>query len=966
MPFKTSYLCIPAIDTTGVGRVKNLMKLSKDFSNHSAVNKRLSEGQIKSAFSRYFKQATNKNLFVDKYVPSVEQLKRMYRYVNRGIKDLDAGELSSFQKSMWLSEEVVKRSPELTGWYKKERQIQGNFRANSTLFNNALHQMAASLRRQTGEVGLIADLKGNISSTKAEKYISNMEREITNSHKSKDWATRDALMKELDTYYSQGEGLVFKQFYDLVTNHKADSKNVPPLVREAARIWRLEMKPKLDASIIKGLDSYYWGFKNMQGQLNSHHFADAIKKIEFIRSKVQDYVKNPNAKKDFPIRMLDIVPTLGKVNELFAAKQVPGAKQQGDKLLSDLVKNVVDMDFSVANTLFKTSKGKAFESMNILPILDAYTRSVARFEMVGGATQNMLQSIHKIQKKKGSDELVAKELESFIDYIKDTYVDIAGTQEATAGHEMIRSLTNLQAVFKLGLPNLKSPTKNFAQSFQHFTFFGYKGMRDTRRAMADPKMNLRVTEHLKDNAILFQNLGETWGGVKAEKVFDEATGLWSEKIDVSLGDKMQRALEKTADKSLWAMTKVENAWNRRGSTEHGYVEKWNADSMDSSLPFQYRKYILNQAKYNKIKELIGEDGKSIIPFKKGKQEYSEWAKDVIDKLSNQKTHELWQGEGRVSDYDYLHEMWRRKRAGQTADDRTRFLHFDYSQLAKPGVMRSKGGALVGQFRTWYINNMNYQRKLFLEGKDDIMSGLYGGENAWRLYRLGLQNAIALGVLSPLLNVNLGSIIDNNSWWDTASMGWNVANAAGQHIADGEVEPETRDAILGGTYNQGIIPSLLGVHAGDTIKIGSLAGLEGLNQEDTLSYLFGYDAWADLTKDEKIKELALSLHTGIGRTVGSHIPSVLTGASPGQLLDKEMGWSPTPLQRGIKEGVKQKFGIDDKEIKRKLTKPTKQIGVSYPMSESEILDMMLANVAPPGGNKGSDSPVSMIEQLKRIS
>ena len=966
MPRKSGAICIPAIPADAVGRVQNLLKLSRDYSTNDAVQKRLSPGQIKSSFKRYFKQVTGKNISrQDKHIPSVEELKRIYRYVNKGIRDLEKGKLSSFERSMWLSEELVKRSPELSSWYGREGGIQGDFRAKTTQNNNSLHQIATKIRTLSGENGFLASAKGNILRTKAEKHIAELENNIKSASRNEDWSTRDALMKELDGYLKEGEGLVLKQLHNAITDHRT-VKNAPPLVREAARIWRAEMKPNLDKSILNGVDAYYWAHQNLKGKLHNHkNFNSSLEKIKIIRQRVQDYIKSDKTKNDFPVRMLDIVPTLGKVNELYNSREVEGAYKQADNLLNDLVKNTVNMDLSVASSLFKTSEGKTTESMNILPILDAYTRSVSRFEMVGRSTQNMLQSIQKLLKKKGSDELVAQEIESYIDYIKDSYVDVAGTKEADAAHEMIRTLTNLQAVFKLGLPNIKSPAKNVTQSFQHFVWWGYKGMKDTRTAMADPKMNMRITEWLKDNNILFQNLGETYEGVKADKVYDEASGLWHEKIDVSLAEKTQRSLERMTEKSLWGMTKVENSWNRRSSTEHGYVEKGNLDSADSSLPFQYQQWILKRAKSNRVTELRGEDKKSKFPFNRKKQTYEEWSKDVMEALNNQKTHEIWAGEGKVSDYEYYYEKFRRKSAGRWADERTKFIHFDYSRLAKPGAMKTKGGALVGQFRTWFINNMNYQRKIFLEGKDDVMAGMYGGENAWRLYRMGMMNVMALGVLSPLFNVNLGAIIDNNSWWDTATMGWNVASAAGEHITEGDVDPETRDAILAGTYSNGIVPHLLGVHAGDTLKIGSMIGFERMNQEDTLSYLFGYDAWADLTGDEKTKELALSLHTGIGRTFTKHIPSVLTGASPGQILDNEMGWRPTKFQKGIKEGVKQRFGIDDKEIKRKLTKPTREIGVDYPRTESEVLEMMLANVAPPGG-QGSPSPISLEESLRRLA
>ena len=972
MGFKLNYICVPTIPSDAVGRVKNMQSLASKFKSHDAVKGRLTNSQIAMNFSRYFKQATKKSLLGgDKHIPTVEELKRMYRYVNKGIRDLEQGKIDSFQKNLWLTEEIVKRSPEMSTWYKNENRIQSNYQGQETRNNNSLHTMAAKLRQQSGEIGLIAGM-GNMTRGKAEKEIQRIEREITEAHNREDWGARDSLIEELDTYYKKGEGQVFKQFYELVTNGKAyaNSRNThPPLIVAAAKVWRQEIKPSLDRNINEGIDSFYWGLKNLSGKLyNDKNFRNSLRKVEIIKKQVDKYMKDPSMKSDFPVRMLDIVPTLGKVHELYNSKNNPEAYVEADNTLSNLVENVINMDISVAGTLFKTSDGKSRESMNVLPMLDQYTRTVSRFSMVGKSTQNMLESVHRIMEKKGNDEARAEELESHIDFIKDSYTDATEIKEATFGDELVRTLTNLQATFKLGLPNLKSPAKNVTQAFQHFTWWGYKGMKRTREFKNDEKNNIRISTHLKDNGILFQNLGETWGGPQAERIYDPVSGLWTEKIDVSIGEQMQRNLEKTTQKSLWAMTKVENAWNRKGAAEHGYAEKWRIDEANPSFKWQFENSILSRARRNDIKELQDENGNSLHKFDKKKIDYKDWAVDIITTLSNQKTHELWTGEGRVSDYDYHFEMFSRKSAGDWADAAIKDIHFDYSRLAKPGIMKNtKGGVLAGQFRTWWINNMNYQRKIFLEGKDDIMSGLYNGDHAWRLYRMGLQDMLLLGVLSPLLNINIGALVDNRTWWDSATMGVNVAQATTQQLTDGEIDPDTRDAILAGTYNNGIIVNMLGVHADTTLKLGSLAGFEGMSQDDTLSYLFGYDAWADFTQDEKVKEFASTLHTGIGRMVTEHIPNFLGGAGIGYAAEKEFGIKATPTQRGIKQAAMQYMGIEPEEIKETLTKPSRKIKTTspYPLTQSEILQRMLADISM-GGKKGPrPSPVSMVKQLERL-
>ena len=158
------------------------------------------------------------------------------------------------------------------------------------------HAMLPELFAYTEGSGLLASAKGNILRTKAEKHIAELENNIKSASRNEDWSTRDALMKELDGYLKEGEGLVLKQLHNAITDHRT-VKNAPPLVREAARIWRAEMKPNLDKSILNGVDAYYWAHQNLKGKLHNHkNFNSSLEKIKIIRQRVQDYIKSDKTK----------------------------------------------------------------------------------------------------------------------------------------------------------------------------------------------------------------------------------------------------------------------------------------------------------------------------------------------------------------------------------------------------------------------------------------------------------------------------------------------------------------------------------------------------------------------------------------------------------------------------------------------------------------------------------------------
>lgn len=99
------------------------------------------------------------------------------------------------------------------------------------------------------------------------------------------------------------------------------------------------------------------------------------------------------------------------------------------------------------------------------------------------------------------------------------------------------------------------------------------------------------------------------------------------------------------------------------------------------------------------------------------------------------------------------------------------MHYDYSVYAKPQALRTSVGAVLGQFQTYSINFFEYQRKILAEGGRDVISGDLTGDSAMRAYRLGMLYTLVQGLITPLTNTDLGSLIQNDTLDKIEGMYW---------------------------------------------------------------------------------------------------------------------------------------------------------------------------------------------------
>jgi hypothetical protein len=380
-------------------------------------------------------------------------------------------------------------------------------------------------------------------------------------------------------------------------------------------------------------------------------------------------------------------------------------------------------------------------------------------------------------------------------------------------------------------------------------------------------MKTRMDEGLSNNGILFPEIREIYFEDFAPKVeYSESEGTYREKLDLSMADTIAKNIAFIAEKAGKPMQWVENNINRRFTFQLGYGKHWQLD--DARIGGLYRRY----------DRTLKRKGLDVQKLKD--------TKDTIFAKNDS------------NEYEVGFENFRRQRAEKAGNSAVRDLHFDYSMTAKPGVLQTKTGSILGQFQHYGVNFFNLQRKIVRDGVDDIATSEWGGDGAWRMYRLGLLYTAVAGLFSPMLNADVGNLVQNDTYERLKSY----------HDA---VQNDDEEAKKRAFFGKGpALGTLGGPFIGDIVTIGNLSGLYEMDEDSWGAYLAGYQDMADKSGNEKTKELVRVLNTQAARTIYSTYPKWRSGSQIGTLLQGELGLFATEEVRdkrkalGLDTGKKQ--------------------------------------------------------------
>ena len=252
-----------------------------------------------------------------------------------------------------------------------------------------------------------------------------------------------------------------------------------------------------------------------------------------------------------------------------------------------------------------------------------------------------------------------------------------------------------------------------------------------------------------------------------------------------------------------------------------------------------------------------------------------------------------------------------------ANNIVNMLHFDYAMTAKSKALSTKVGSVLGQFQHYGISYFNLQRNIIRRGKEDIFTGNWNGADAYRMYRLGTLHLAVYGLFAPLLNIDLTNLVQNDT----------IERIKSYHdVVLGDEETKKRAFFGKGP----IIGTFGGPFISDMINLGSLAGIQGFEEDDFLSYLLPMQDDLDPGSAEWKRKLLSTLNTQAARAVYSTYPKWREGTNLGVLMQSELGLFPDKDTREIRDWYNEKFpfmGPDPEKDKKNKQKETPQFSAN---------------------------------------
>ena len=769
-------------------------------------------------------------------LPSMKKLRKLEKHMQRFSERLTK-QTGPFAQYFYLSEEIVKNNPIAQEAFDGFKVSHDYFRGNKEKYDKTLVDIAKSLQRIAQE-SAIAEQEGSPNIKRAAKELEKRYKTYWSKRESGDIEGSESYWRnEIEKLAEQTQFRVFEEADAVLRDSSLMKTNSEKYAkyRPVVRYWD-SIKGKLFNDLKTGLDTYISSLKRVD---NHKRFGGVIAKLEKLRDAFvpkEDY---------FPTDVLDVFPAVGKVQEALYERDIDiiEAKEKGDiSTLEEYVGNAVDRiltSLRVPGAVKPTQSDYPSQrySKNIIGVMDGYIRSVTRFNYQVNTTSHLTKAVQGLANMQNQEQLAGTS-KFLLDYLYDTHESMMGMNIKNKGaRSFVRGITAWEFISKLGL-NVRSAARNATQSLQNFVYFGAKGTYDAFQHIKQYELTQSVNREMEKHGIFFVETRELANSLGLFPDIEISTIDGKEvptfKYD-SVSSKFLTGLEKVAKITGKPMQFVENKVNRQVTFKIAFA-KHHEGMMHNE---------------GRIRRMIEENLKSFE---------GEKLQEKID-------------------------TYMRRESGRFAANMVRELHYEYAPFAKPKVLRTGAGSVLGQFMTYSVNFFNYNRKIVRRGVEDVSIGDVWGEDAWRMYRLGTMYATINGVVSPMFNTDVGNLIQHDTY-DRVSQyyNWVMGDEAAKKKA---------------FYGKGpIIGTAGGPFVADLVTLGNVFGMYDLLRDSetgdrsALGYLAGYQDYSARTKDEKAFEVVRTINTELGRFIYGTWPRMWNGASVGTLIALEAGLFPS--------------------------------------------------------------------------
>ena len=488
-------------------------------------------------------------------------------------------------------------------------------------------------------------------------------------------------------------------------------------------------------------------------------------------------------------------------------------------------------------------------SWNFPQVLKTYSSNVNRFNYINKINLNTKQALNRVESLYQKGEAAEGYAESITKFIQDLHKSATGFDQVKnpVTNNLIRSILGIEFITKIGF-NPRSAVRNFSQSLLNFVEWGPIQMKESRDFYKSTTQIGDINRIMEEVGILFKvgqgapELRESMGGKNPGSVtsirINPETGA-PEHIPITKLEKFTSLTNTLAGKSGFMTAAVENV-NRKMTFKIAYMQMYKS---------------LSSPEYTNMLNNKAIDSNSKLPSVK------------------------------------MIESARQKAAKEYATNMTVSLHFDYNAFSKSKALRGPTGKVIGQFQHYSFKFFEKNMELLKKGKNEMMRGEVNGDDAWKLYRLGMAYFLAPVLASAITGVDFTNIVEHDPSEKIKNLYLSFAGT-----------PEEKAKA---TYGKGPIIGTIGApFISDLLNVGMMTGLLDLDDDNFGLLLAGYDeSYAKESrnqyKKDKLYSITRLLNSFGNRALYRHLPAIKKG-NIGWAVQSELGLYPNKKAREIQK------------------------------------------------------------------
>ena len=496
-------------------------------------------------------------------------------------------------------------------------------------------------------------------------------------------------------------------------------------------------------------------------------------------------------------------------------------------------------------------------SYNFNRVMSSYASNVARFNYINRINYNTKKTMTQLENLYKDGNYEGGYGESVMEFIQDLHKSATGYDQIKnpAINNMLRTILGFEFISKIGF-NPRSAIRNMSQSLMNLVEWSPIQIKESNAFFKDTDRLADVNKQMESIGILFkddapelqESMGRTPGGFSSVRYNDQTGKL--EHIPITTLEKtagIANTIAGTAGKMTGA---IEN-FNRKTTFKIAYAQMYKSLDNNNFYEMQKAKYL------KRLKNPENASGAKI---------------------------------------DAAVEAAKTDAAKRYAINMTVGMHFDYNAFSKSKVLRTKIGSVVGQFQHYSFKFFEKNAEVLRNAKNDVMVGDVSGNDAWKLYRLGIVYFMAPAIASAMTGIDIGNIVEHDpaSKLQKLSLGF---------TGDPDSEEYKR-----AFFNKGPVMGTIGAPALSTLlNLGMMTELINMDEDSMLTLLDGYDdAYANELssqyKKDKLYAISKLLNTGLNRIAYRHLPQLAKG-NIGWVAQSELGLYPTAEAKDKQNMVK---------------------------------------------------------------